>query len=172
MSRDHSLTDWRKHLRLEILESRRLLAGTSGFLTAAPLVFEPNVGQGGDESEFVARGLGYELQVAGDRVTMASSGGQGTSLRFVGAKQDPQVEPEGLLSGVSHYYVGNEPANWVEGLANYSRLAIRDVYDGIDVLLYGTDQGELEYDFVVSPGVSPGAIRVAFDERGRTQVGC
>src|SRR5262249_28809112 len=35
-------------------------------------------------------------------------------------------------------------------------------YPGIDQVYYSTNQHQLEYDFVVAPGASPGTIRLAF----------
>ena len=38
----------------------------------------------------------------------------------------------------------------------------RDVYPGVDLVYYGKDQ-QLEYDFVVAPGVDPASIRLAYE---------
>src|SRR5262249_38225690 len=36
-------------------------------------------------------------------------------------------------------------------------------YPGIDVVYYGNDQQQLEYDFILSPGADPGRIGFRFD---------
>ena len=44
----------------------------------------------------------------------------------------------------------------------YSKVRLKEVYPGIDLVLL-REQGQLEYDFVVAPGVDPSAIRLNFD---------
>jgi hypothetical protein len=44
----------------------------------------------------------------------------------------------------------------------YGKVAYNDIYNGIDLVYYGNPQ-KLEYDFVVSPGADPSAIRLSFD---------
>jgi hypothetical protein len=43
------------------------------------------------------------------------------------------------------------------GIPNYSRLRYREVYPGIDKVIYG-NHGEVEFDWVVAPGVDPRTI--------------
>jgi hypothetical protein len=38
------------------------------------------------------------------------------------------------------------------------RVAVRDVYPGIDLVIYGGKSGP-EYDWVLQPGANPAAIR-------------
>ena len=50
------------------------------------------------------------------------------------------------------------------------RVRSRDVYRGVDLIYYGTEDRQLEYDFVVAPGADPGVIRLAFDGVDRLQL--
>ncbi len=43
----------------------------------------------------------------------------------------------------------------------YAKASSRNVYPGIDLVYYGT-QGQLEYDFVLSPQADPSKIRIEF----------
>src|SRR5438445_220029 len=67
----------------------------------------------------------------------------------------------------SHYYVGNNPANYVTNIPHYGELRVKDVYPGIDMALHGRD-GALEYDFVVAPRANPNDIRL--DLRGADEI--
>ncbi len=64
--------------------------------------------------------------------------------------------PSGLdqLPGKSNYFIGKQSANWITGIPQYGRVAFNSVYDGIDLVYYGND-GQLECDFVLSPGADP-----------------
>ena len=66
------------------------------------------------------------------------------------------------LPGKSNYFIGNDPSQWHTGVANYSRVAEKGVYPGIDLVYHG-NQGQLEYDFDVAPQADPGRIRVALE---------
>jgi streptogramin lyase len=68
---------------------------------------------------------------------------------------------EDPLPGISNYLIGNDSRRWHTNVGNYGKVVDRGVYPGIDLVYYGNQQ-ELEYDFVVSAGADPGAIRMSF----------
>jgi hypothetical protein len=49
------------------------------------------------------------------------------------------------------------------GIPTYAQVHYQDVYPGIDLVYYGSAQGQLEDDFVVAPGSDPGTIQLAVD---------
>jgi hypothetical protein len=79
-------------------------------------------------------------------------------LRLVGA--NPRARAVGLneLPGKNNYFLGNDPRKWRANVPRYARVRCRDVYPGIDVVYYGSNQQQLEYDFMVAPGADPAAI--------------
>jgi hypothetical protein len=142
---------------------------TQARLTAAygqlPLSFEANKGQTDPRVNFLSRGAGYSLFLTPSRAVMElqqGGGGNVVAMRIVGAS--PASHPVGLdkMAGVSNYLIGNDPSQWHTNIANYADVAFKNTYRGIDLVYHG-DQQQLEYDFVVKPGASPGAIRLAFD---------
>ena len=66
------------------------------------------------------------------------------------------------------YMVGPRK-NWHTGIASYSRIRYRSIYPGVDIVYYGKDS-QLEYDFVLSPGADPSAIRLQFSGAGKIAV--
>jgi len=144
-------------------------AATQAHLSAAygrlPLSFEANDGQTNARVNFVARGAGYSAFLTPTSAVLALGQG-GTSnvvtMKIVGA--NPASHAVGLdkQPGVSNDFIGNDPSKWHTNIANYTDVAYKNAYRGIDLVYHG-DQRQLEYDFVVKPGASPGAIRLAFD---------
>ena len=61
-----------------------------------------------------------------------------------------------------NYFLGNDPAMWKTDVPTYGNIIYKSVYDGIDLSFYG-GAGKMEYDFIVSPGVDPGRIRVKYE---------
>ena len=49
------------------------------------------------------------------------------------------------------------------GVEHYGRVQYEDVYPGVNLVYYGTNQRQLEYDFVIAPGADPNVIRMHFD---------
>ena len=132
-----------------------------------PLRFEQSSQASGNGTSFVARGAGYAVSVSEVGATLLLKGNSATTARRVtmslsGGRRHAAATPRRALPGVSNYLIGNDPARWVRGVRGYGEIEYHDVYPGVDVVYYGTQQ-ELEYDFVVAPGSSPDAIALTFD---------
>ena len=80
-------------------------------------------------------------------------------MKLVGANPAPRVQRLDQLPGKSNYLLGNDPEKWRVNVPQYARVKYREVYPGIDLVYYGTNQRQLEYDFVVGPGAD-GALSV------------
>src|SRR5262245_48550708 len=133
-----------------------------------PLSFEPNRGQAPAEADFLAHGSGYELFLgAGDAVL--SLDGHGLRMKLQGARHAPAAMPLGETGGTVNYLIGNDPKQWRIGIPTYSGVKYANVYRGIDVVYYAR-QRQLEYDFIVSPGAHPEAIRLRFEGAEKVEV--
>jgi len=132
-----------------------------------PLRFEPPDVRGGDRAEFVARGDGYVVALADGNAQLAIGPTSGTGravidVKLAGGSPAAFAEALELQSGVTNYLIGSSPREWRTGVRGYSKIEYRDVYPGIDVFYYGSQQ-RLEYDFVVAPGASYRAIAIEFE---------
>ncbi len=81
---------------------------------------------------------------------------------FQGANPSPTVVGEDMTSFKSNYFIGNDPLAWRTDVDNYSTVRMLEIYDGIDLRLYGNNT-LLESDFIISPGVDPATLEVAFE---------
>ncbi len=153
-----------------------------------PLSFEENKGQIDQPVKFRSQGPGYDLFLTStdavlrvqkpralqeDRSKQPSSAAEnvreGTVLRLkmLGANATPQVEGQEELPGKVNYFIGNDPEKWIRNIPTYKRAYFKNIYPGIDVVYYGSQQ-ELEYDFVVGAGANPKLIR--FRVEGADQI--
>src|SRR2546427_5239711 len=82
-------------------------------------------------------------------------------MQLVGSNAAGKVSGLDELPGKSNYFIGNDPKKWYTNVPNYARVQYKDVYPGID-LVYHSNQRQLEYDFVVSPGADPNRIVLGF----------
>lgn len=128
-------------------------------LGTAPLRFEPAADDG--SSQFVARGPRFRYLFAGNRAIF-QYGGKQVSLRFQGAAPRAKIEAVEKLSSTTGLIFGNDPSKWRPAVANYGRLHVSDLYQGVDLVYYG-NEGDLEYDLTVKPGADPRMIRLRLD---------
>jgi hypothetical protein len=69
-------------------------------------------------------------------------------MRLAGANSSAEVSGGEALSGIINYFIGNDRSKWVQGVVTYGKVNYRQVYEGIDLVYYGTGR-QAEYDFVV-----------------------
>ncbi|AGY59190.1 hypothetical protein GKIL_2944 [Gloeobacter kilaueensis JS1] len=158
-----------------------------------PVSFEPNVGQAPAAVRFLARTGGYRVALlptgalfAFHSATPALTRGRDkqqlpprstktalVQMQLVGANSQTQIEGIDALPGKVNYLKGNDRSQWHTDVATYGRVKSKGVYPGID-LIYHSEHGQLEYDFVVAPGAQieqiklrfAGAKRVFIDKQG------
>jgi hypothetical protein len=145
-------------------------------LSRLPMRFEENRGQW-NPMVLYAAGAGLSghrgLFLAASGPVLIASGGKGiparrVDVRLVRGNSQPKIEPLDRLPTQTNYFIGNR-ANWHTDVSQYSRVAYRSVYPGVDVVYYGTSD-QLEYDFLLSPGADPAAIRLRFQGADHVRV--
>ena len=152
-----------------------------------PLAFEVNRGQTDGRVKFLSHGRGYALFLTSDQaiLTLAKSSrnanreGQTSHVKNPGKEKLKTENPQLAsvlrmklmganagaaavgaeeLPGKSNYFIGNDPKKWRKNVPNYAKVRYQDVYPGVDLVYYGNQGGQLEYDFVVSPGADPHVV--------------
>jgi predicted extracellular nuclease len=150
---------------------------------AMPIAFEENRGQTDAAVRFLSRGPGYGLfltsseavlSLRGANTNAAFRGGIGQPgvahadadvetatirLSFDGANRAPALRGVDPQAATTNYFRG---AQVLRDVANFSKVRYEDLYPGVDLVYYGSQQGQLEYDFVVAPGSDPSPIALDF----------
>jgi hypothetical protein len=90
-------------------------------------------------------------------------------MKLAGANLRPEVRGLEELPGKSNYFIGNDRTKWHTGIPTYRKVVVRDVYPGIDLVYYG-NQYRLEYDFLVSAGADPNAIKLSFEGADKMRI--
>ena len=142
------------------------LANISG---ATPLYFIANEGQMSAEALYYARTPGYTLWLTEeglvfDRVEKAAKGEAARSfskMMFLGANKDIEIAAADPADYRVSYFMGRDEADWKTGISTSKAVLYKNVYDGIDLKVYGTER-QVEYDWIVAPGADPGRIKFAY----------
>lgn len=166
----------------DALSSRARLLDGYGKLR---LSFEQNSGQSDPRVKFLARGQGYTVfltpQAAVVRLEAPENAKPGDFLKptrqlagaetrqaavlklaLADANQNPDLEALELQPGKSNYLIGNDPSHWKHNISHFSRVKVRSVYPGVDLVYHG-NQGQLESDYVVAPGADPRQINLQIE---------
>src|ERR1700693_2626034 len=151
-----------------------LIAGTAMAAPAVqwgniPLSFEPNTGQASAEVRYLARGSSYTLYLACGETVLAGRNQSPLRTRLSGANPSARIAGEGPQDSRSNYFIGNDPAKWRTSVPNFARVRYAGVYPGIDLVYYGKD-GNLEYDWIVSPGADPRKIRMICESTDQLRI--
>lgn len=128
------------------------LFGGGGHL---PLLVEANRGQAEKQFMAIGRHSGMRIGFARDGVSFLLSKHR-VEMRFGGKAVAPRLE--GRLASHSNYYGGGVS---LAGIPHYARVRYRELWPGIDVVVYERDR-QVEYDFEVAAGADPSQIRLRF----------
>jgi|CXWL01.1.fsa_nt_gi hypothetical protein len=172
-------------------------------LANTPVYFEENRGQQDERVKYLSRGGGTEMFLTATeavyvvrdrksevesreskpnplrspaldaRLPTRDSKAVAVYMRLAGAKRDANFAPSEQLEHRTNYFKGNE-AEWRTGIANYRRITAENIYDGINMVWKGKEQGGIQYDFVVAPEADAsqieweieGADHVSLDAHG------
>ncbi len=84
-------------------------------------------------------------------------------VNFVGASDKVSYTTEEKRSYYHNYFLGNDPSQWAGKVGLYGKVTQKNIYDGVDVVVYSKSAEALKYDFVVAPGSNPASIALAFE---------
>jgi hypothetical protein len=154
-------------------------------LSRLPLAFESNQGQADPRVRYLAHGEGYTLLLTASDVLFALNPLASTRARsnhgliekksptlpvpredepavirmqFLEVNRKAAITAKNPLPGRSNYFVGDNPERWQTNVPQYARVSYEELYPGVSLAFHG-EQRQVEFDFIVSAGADPAAIR-------------
>jgi gliding motility-associated-like protein len=79
-------------------------------------------------------------------------------------------KPGKLSSFYSNYFLGNDPSRWKSEIYSTHSLDISGQYPGITTRYYGTDDGFLKYDILVSAGANAEDVKWKYAGAAKTEI--
>jgi gliding motility-associated-like protein len=86
---------------------------------------------------------------------------QAVEVSFVRSNEDSRITGQGDHFSNINFIKGDDPGKWASGIHSYSQIQIKDLYEGVDLVIYTNEYG-LKYDLIVSPGIEPSSIRMKY----------
>ena len=101
------------------------------------------------------------------------------SLYLKDSKRNPTIRLGDSFTTKYNYFIGEEAQYWASGVQAAKELTLEDLYPGIDLRLYSTSEGAMEFDWVLEPGADFSKVKMQFsgqdrldvDQAGNLQVG-
>lgn len=144
-----------------------------------PLSFELNQGQTDGKVRFLARDNGNAVFLTSNGAVLclrhrqdhADQNGRSAVIRmeFVGANPSPQISGLDELRVKHNYFIGNDPSKWHTDVPVYAKVKYRDLYPGIDLVYYCSND-QPKFDLLVAPGAILGGIQVAFKGADKLEI--
>jgi hypothetical protein len=129
------------------------------------LSFVPNEGQTDEAVRYYAQGAGYSFFFTPRGATLSFAEGKGRghalALDFLGASPEATLTAQKRLAGKVNYLVGDDPAEWQQGLPTHGELLYGGLWPGIDMAVRG-EAGKLKYEFHLKPGSSVEDVRLGY----------
>ena len=129
-----------------------------------PLSFVPNTGQMDARVRYSAQSGGRSFYFTTREAVFsfaAKSKGLVLRLAFLDGNSRTAITGQKEAIGKVHYIIGNDPSRWHTDLPTYGEIVYRDLWPGID-LLFRSEGGQLNYEFLVRPGAHVRDIRLAY----------
>ncbi|MEM9553614.1 MAG: SBBP repeat-containing protein [Acidobacteriota bacterium] len=105
----------------------------------------------------------------GDRVVTLASGRSARGetsdvvrLRFVGSDPSSRAVGRDRLRGVANFFYGQDPEQWRSGVATFGRVALVDLYPGIQQVYFSSGQ-RLKSELRLAAGADPAEIHIAYE---------
>ncbi len=95
-----------------------------------------------------------------DRVTKAM---HTFTLNMIGSNPESTLELGESFATKYNYYLGKNANDAVTGVKAAKDLTFTDIYPGINLRLYSTSQGSLEFDWVLKPGADFSKVKLNFE---------
>ncbi len=133
--------------------------------------FELNRGQVASPVRYLARTPGGLIYLTDEGIVLHRTGSEDTvKIVFGGAPAKADWRGGDPLPGTISYYVGRDRARWADHVPRYRRLENRGFRKGVDLLFYGSDDRNLEYDLLLAPGVDPRSARMRIEGAKRMRI--
>ncbi|HRG69157.1 MAG TPA: hypothetical protein PLS73_09940, partial [Saprospiraceae bacterium] len=92
------------------------------------------------------------------------------TVHFEGANEMPKLELGDSYSTNYNFFFGNDTNRWVSNVKAAKDLTLHDIYPGIGLRLYSSNDGSLEFDWIISPGADYHNINMKFEGQDKLNI--
>jgi len=92
------------------------------------------------------------------------------SLDLRGANIDPlKIETELPIDNSRRFYSNQNEGKRID-VNEYDKITLKDIYPGVDWILYNSHESGFKYDFIVHPGTDPELIQLVYNSQQEIEI--
>ncbi len=152
-------------MKTHLLSLLIVSAAFAGPSVSIPFVFEKNSGQVDRQVRYFGRTPGAALWLVDSGAVLSVDQKNRRAvlrMKLEDARPHPSIEGTQPLAGKTNYFIGRDPSQWKKDIGQFGAVRYQDAYPGVDLVFHASAQ-TIEYDWIVSPGADPRAIRMRFE---------
>ena len=129
-----------------------------------PIFFEKNIGQYDKDVKFILRQNNIVTYFIKDEIVLSLNNDNSKILKIILEKSNKETNIEGFseLKAKMNYFKGSSEKDYIINIPLYEKVIYKEIYKGIDMLNY-SNNGNLEYDFIINPNSNFEDIKLKFD---------
>lgn len=89
--------------------------------------------------------------------------GHAYRVSFLNPNTSSTFKPEDKRPEYSNYFLGADKTKWAGNVAHYNIVTQENLYEGVDLKVYCSQESNIKYDLIVKPGTNPAQIKFTFD---------
>ncbi len=153
---------------IDLVKLKTNIENSKNLLSQTPVTFIMNKGQVDGQVKFYVRNNNSTLWIKKDGFvfdTISTSIGKRTVIymTFLNINKKVSFIKGKRLNGQRNYFKGNDKKKWVKNISGFDSIIYKNLYRGIDLKIYGTRDGKIEYDWILSPMAKLNDIRIKID---------
>jgi len=138
------------------------------FKKSGDIAFIDNAGQVNEEVRLYFKnanqtlwftGNGIVLDVENIRLKKRSV----IKMTFLGVNKDTEIVKCNVSEGKMNYFKGKNREKWISGIKTYKGFTYKNIYRGIDLKIYRSNDNKVEYDWVISPNANIKNIKILIE---------
>jgi len=90
-------------------------------------------------------------------------------MKLNNARIPRKIATKEMTGDYNNYYLAHCPEG-ITFVRKYRTVVLEDVYENIDLVLYGNAENKFQYDFVVKPGGDPNRINFRFEGAEKVEI--
>ena len=83
-------------------------------------------------------------------------------MKFAGISDRVKVEGRKESQARVNFFIGNDPEKWIRGSRAFGQVVYRDLYPGIDLIVYGK-AGKIKHEYLVRAGGNVKNIQITYE---------
>ncbi|OYU96499.1 MAG: hypothetical protein CFE21_08925 [Bacteroidetes bacterium B1(2017)] len=92
------------------------------------------------------------------------------TLSLLGSNSSPKIVLGESFQTKYNYFLGSNANEGISGVKAAKDLTIQDIYPGVNLRLYSTDDGNLEFDWILAPGADYSQLKLNFEGQDKISI--